>query len=84
MVVLTEADGSDGLGFGMPEKAEVLLHPGPVPPAVNDVVKIGCFDLTDEPGSVGEMVFRRGVDEAEAIAEREIEAPDTGEEINPG
>ena len=84
LLVFAEADCGDGLGFGVPEEAKVLLHAGPVPAAVSDVVEIGGFDFANEAGGIGEEVFRGGVDETEAVAEREAEAPNAGQEIDPG
>ena len=81
--MFAQADRGDGFGFGMPEDAEVLLHPGPVPPAVGNVLKIGLFNFINHAGSIGKVIFARGIPEFETIIEWKAEASDAGQEVDP-
>lgn len=83
LFVFAEANGGDGFGFGIPEESEVLLHAGPVPAAVGDVIEFGVLDFADEAGGVGEVVFGRWGGEVEAAFEGEFHPADAGEEVKP-
>lgn len=83
LFMLAEADGGDGLGFRVPKKVKILLHAGPIPSAVNDVIKVGCLNLADQTGRVGKVILRWGVHQLEAITERKAQSPNPGDEIDP-
>ena len=67
----------------MPEDPEVLLHPGPVPSAVSDVLKIGLLDFVNHAGGIGKVIFARGVPELKTVIEWKAEAPNPGQKIDP-
>jgi len=81
--MLAQADRGDGFGFGVPENAKVLLHPGPVPSAVGNVLKIGLLNFVNRAGGIGEVVLARGVSKFETIIKWKAEAPNTGQEVDP-
>ena len=81
--MFAEADRGDGFGFGMPEDPEVLLHSGPVPSAVGNVLKISLFDFVNHAGGIGKVIFAGGVPEFKTIIEWKAEAPNAGQEVDP-
>lgn len=83
-MLLAEADSRDGLLFRVPEDAEVLLHPSPVPRAVGGVVEALVFHGVDGLGGVGKEIVGRRIGIAEAVVEWETEAADARENFDPG
>jgi hypothetical protein len=67
----------------MPEDPEVLLHSGPVPSAVGNVLKISLFDFVNHAGGIGKVIFAGGVPEFKTIIEWKAEAPNAGQEVDP-
>ena len=62
----------------MPEDAKVLLHSGPVPSAVGNVLEIGLLNFINHAGGIGKVIFARGIPEFKPIIEWKAEAPDAG------
>ena len=83
LVMLTKANGRDGLGLGIPEEAEVLLHPGPVPTTVGDVFKLGRFDLPNQTRGIWEVVFGWWRAQLEPVLDRQTHAAGPREQVKP-
>lgn len=83
LLLFAKADDRDGLLFGMPEDAEILLHAGPFPGAIGDVIETLVFHGVDRIGGVGEGGVGGGSGAAEAIFKGEPQAADAGEEFDP-
>ena len=60
VLLFAEADGGDGLLFGIPEDPEELLHAGPFPAAVGGVFEAFFIHRVDGLGGVGEERVGRG------------------------
>lgn len=83
LVVLAKANRGNGLGFRVPEKPEILLHSGPIPSAVGDMIELRFFDLTDQAGGIWKVVLGRWGAKPEPVIDWKAHLSDACEQVEP-
>ena len=82
-LLFAKTDDRDGFLFGVPENAEILLHSGPFPGAIGDMIETLVFHGMNRIGGVGKGGVGGGRGAAEAVFKGESQATDAGEEFHP-